>query len=611
MFCTKCGKQLYDGDAFCAYCGTKVREELLQESTGRQRKYEEVVFNPPFRAEAERRTREISGEIAQPHSNEPKRETIHFDWNLDGFPTQASKRKEDFELNWEEVIEKKRELKPVNVEKIVPDNQIAEENKTEDIADIKEPVGELQKEKTEDIKQEDSLSIEDLERELFGDEEFKDDGVTIEYSRKDLEKDKEQQFYTYNAKRDAFQELLDKERERVESIESQIKARWEEITDNDLKLNLEEKEPPAFEDVFMEPKTPLAPPLREDSIALPPETLSVMADEQEQKETSEPKAVLINKNDNEIKESKAEEEIREQQAQTTALPEEGSVKKDEEPPKDTPVEETEEEVTPPFPGEDGEEKAKKKLRYSDVFPTDIFERDDDGNSDGGAALSDSKKEIAEDDEEEYKGNRIIKALIIILAIIVAVELVIIGVKMVAPDSGFSRTIDNITAKISGIFTGEDNTEDEPAVNTGSNSLDEYIREFANGATNIGVIYHDTALKYDLSRSYAFADIAQTQEYQNESSEGNGGSSPATQGRFVISAVISYYDSWKENNQDDELIGINKLDIGEIRVSGNGYYVLNRVTYAAADGQTVEKYETVYLQVEAEDVVVNEVKEESI
>ena len=29
MFCTKCGKKLYDGDSFCAYCGAKVREELM------------------------------------------------------------------------------------------------------------------------------------------------------------------------------------------------------------------------------------------------------------------------------------------------------------------------------------------------------------------------------------------------------------------------------------------------------------------------------------------------------------------------------------------------------------------------------------------------------
>ncbi len=72
MFCTKCGKPLHDGDKFCAHCGAKVREEGRQEAPAGQSRYEEVVFNPPFRAEAERRTRQISDEVSK-YSDEPKR----------------------------------------------------------------------------------------------------------------------------------------------------------------------------------------------------------------------------------------------------------------------------------------------------------------------------------------------------------------------------------------------------------------------------------------------------------------------------------------------------------------------------------------------------------
>ena len=100
MFCTKCGRPLHDGDKFCAYCGTKVREEDRQEAAPSHSRYEEVVFNPPFRAEAERRTRQISDEVSR-YSDEPKKETVHFDWNLDGFPSRDSKRRDDFELNWD------------------------------------------------------------------------------------------------------------------------------------------------------------------------------------------------------------------------------------------------------------------------------------------------------------------------------------------------------------------------------------------------------------------------------------------------------------------------------------------------------------------------------
>ena len=106
MFCTNCGKKLYEGDRFCAYCGTKVREE---EPKARQ----EIVFNPPFRAEAERRTSEIFRGFAEsreepekPHRTEP----AHFDWNLDGFPSGETKKTEDVDFNWDSVMDRKREV---------------------------------------------------------------------------------------------------------------------------------------------------------------------------------------------------------------------------------------------------------------------------------------------------------------------------------------------------------------------------------------------------------------------------------------------------------------------------------------------------------------------
>ena len=79
MFCTKCGKRLYDGDSFCAHCGAKVRDELLFKkeikSAPRTTRYDEVVFNPPFKREAERRTQNIEAE-AERYSTEPSRERI-------------------------------------------------------------------------------------------------------------------------------------------------------------------------------------------------------------------------------------------------------------------------------------------------------------------------------------------------------------------------------------------------------------------------------------------------------------------------------------------------------------------------------------------------------
>ena len=52
MFCTKCGNELHPNDKFCAKCGAEVRG-------GGDQKYGNVVFNPPFRMEADKRTAQI------------------------------------------------------------------------------------------------------------------------------------------------------------------------------------------------------------------------------------------------------------------------------------------------------------------------------------------------------------------------------------------------------------------------------------------------------------------------------------------------------------------------------------------------------------------------
>ena len=117
MFCTKCGSKLHDGDVFCAQCGTRVRKEETGQNESR---YSDVVFNPPFKLEAQRRTEEISQGIKE-YSSEPKRESVDFNWNLDGFPgNRLSRADEDFKFNWDDVIEKRNRNREVDLEKIVP-----------------------------------------------------------------------------------------------------------------------------------------------------------------------------------------------------------------------------------------------------------------------------------------------------------------------------------------------------------------------------------------------------------------------------------------------------------------------------------------------------------
>ena len=67
----------------------------------------------------------------------------------------------------------------------------------------------------------------------------------------------------------------------------------------------------------------------------------------------------------------------------------------------------------------------------------------------------------------------------------------------------------------------------------------------------------------------------------------------TKGYRIVEAVINYYDSWKDINDDDSYIGVNRVYIGEIRTGRSGNYVLTKVSYAT-ENDTVDKNEIVYI-----------------
>ncbi len=249
MFCTKCGKELHDGDRFCAHCGAEVRE-------AKHSRYDDVVFNPPFRMEAQRRTEEIL-KSTEAQAAASKRETVAFDWNLDGFPSAQPRKTEDVDFNWSSVVERRGASRQIKVEKIEPEQELffagasLVEEPTKEVPRIRETffvqeepevpeaiteedifgvieetaekaadepptvipeIAELEAE-LEAAEDEPVMTIEDLERELFGmgEEEVP---TAPEYKPAD------ERFYTYNQKFDAFQELLNKEKQRLEEMES-------------------------------------------------------------------------------------------------------------------------------------------------------------------------------------------------------------------------------------------------------------------------------------------------------------------------------------------------------------------------------------------------------
>lgn len=787
MFCTECGKELHEGDRFCANCGTKVREMIAPA-------YQEVVFNPPFKVEAERRTAALSREVEE-NTEEPKvvkTEAPSFNWNLDGFPKAEPRKTEDVDFHWESVVEKRnqgRTAEPMSwseldakspassvvtapvVDKIEihgTDRIERKEKRTEAVGpaetavmaepaakaepviaaepavkaepvsaagfDTKaepaitaepavtaEPAGARETEPAAKIPEpEDAKDTRDaitqLEEELFG-REYRplssqdSDGIK---NTTQLEK-----FYTYNEKKEAFQELLDKEYERLRAMEedrkpdtASLEYTWASNLFPESRISERPQEAVQASALAQEPssemgETKSADPsngadsaatidfsaVREEarqqrlhkaeemasSPAIPTEEPPVEAAAPEVQEKADidtdiaaaaaaigaacgAAAMAVDED-----KDKDEAEVGESaEAEADAPADEQSkadAPADKEPETGKPAdEEPEDEPSSPSPAE--EEHAKKtKLRYSDIFPRESVVDANSGNAaDGGETSVSAKKQPEgegtasektngtvnpadpggqaapvsvrktgaetamlfdddDDEEEPPKMNIFLKIIIFILILLIVVEGLIIAVKFIAPDSTFSKKSSAVIEMIMDKLTGGGQENDADPANADGNGTDvdpqaSYISEILAGlapATTIGQVMEDPTLKYDLTKTYAFKGVSKSTEFVDSDFKTGEDGEKATYAEELIGALVSHYDQWKNTNEDTSLIGINKLEIGEIRTGQKGYFVLCRLTYAGEDGQEMVRIESSYVKLsdDSDSMVINETREETL
>lgn len=274
-------------------------------------------------------------------------------------------------------------------------------------------------------------------------------------------------------------------------------------------------------------------------------------------------------------------------------------------------------------GED-EHDEKAKLRYSDVFPREVV----DGHSDDSSAGSTdtvARKVIEafpeeDDDDEPKKMNIFVKLIIFLLVLLILAEGVVLLARFIAPDSAFSQQADAIVESIIDKVTGGDGNVSNPADGgsepvsgevEGESYLSAIIAEKIELPDSIGEVAEDTSLKYDLKKDYAFEEVAGTEDFENGDWTTDKDGETVTYAEGIVDTITSYYGQWQATNRDTNLIGINKLEIGEIRTGEEGYYVLCRLTFAGADGEEVVKYVTACVKISKNSMLLNEIKEEKI
>ena len=244
MICKTCGHLLGETDRFCPICGSPVVIEVPNQKE---------EFTPSFKTDTPA-PQPLNGSS----DKKPRRhfQFEEFNWDLNGYPTEETKKTEDIDFNWESVSGREERRSHPEVQ----DSMMFKGREKPDA----EPV--------------DDHPEQSLEEMIFGkkDRDGKiSDTIRLD-SYDDLSKTTQiDKFYTYNKKQEEFQVLLDKEYQR-------LKAQHGE----------EEDEVPRRPAFHFESSQPERTPLIDELLGTPsePKVVEVNIDEEPEAPAVEPAA---------------------------------------------------------------------------------------------------------------------------------------------------------------------------------------------------------------------------------------------------------------------------------------------------------------------------------
>lgn len=518
-------------------------------------------FIPAFRKEE---TADLP-KAAMPQAEERPKRKFHiedFNWDLDGYPT-AQKKTEAVDFNWSSVLEEKKQDRYVNVR--TPEEESNSET-------------------------EDSGSETALEEEIFSDMGAlsQENQVDNDEPTRILARENRTEFYTYNKKNEALQAMLDREYEKLqngEEVEEDISSdimkdgRSPEEVMADLLETKEQPEEAAAQEAGVEPDRP---PCKEEKVAL--ELVAVTW-------ASTPKGVIA---EMPAREKEEITNLVKLDGEETAAVEEVSVSDA----KAEDVKEPEKRDNCP-PRDDREEDPEEhKLTFDDVFGDD------------------------DDSDESHKKGKALKIIAVILCILVAAELVMIGIQYFAPDSAAAKKINQAYGAVMELFSDKKDKEpeSEPQSMTKNGKLAALIEEQKEKGTNIAAVEEDQDLIFQDGEDYGFGDFGNAYTFDDRPWYTDEGKT-VTYGQELVGTLIQYYSLWidKINGKNKQVLklidettpfyeeveqlkadkdlqyGINRLAIGEIRVGNVGFYVRTSVTIVDSKKTERQEEHIVYLE----------------
>lgn len=246
------------------------------------------------------------------------------------------------------------------------------------------------------------------------------------------------------------------------------------------------------------------------------------------------------------------------------------------------------------------EKERKRLEKEKAKEAKILAKRD-------ADFDNEVSEEADDYEEKGgKGRVVLKVILVVLIVILAVEVIGMGIRFIAPQSKAAEFIDNQLNKVIHLITGDDTEYSVIAAQVRTEAAEDKTdlinsQKDKNVDGNIKTIVYSAELGYDQERDSKVSDLVLSQPMTQVEWGRDEDNYPVYYDEQVIGEIISF-ESNKVNlmNKGDETVlsminsesslydetaalknkssgDFEKLEIGEIRQAGSTYYVWVRET----------------------------------
>ncbi len=227
------------------------------------------------------------------------------------------------------------------------------------------------------------------------------------------------------------------------------------------------------------------------------------------------------------------------------------------------------------------------------------EKEIDKTNDRDAVIGEVDDEYEE--EERKPRSKALHALSILFYTILVIVIVILGIKLIAPDSSLAVKIDRTYDSIIHGITGKSSTTNPVENPEEMKTVDDWIADSASANQNIGKVQSDPELKVDITNK-DFKGVDASKPFSDSTWYTDDDGKNIYYGPNIVKTVIAYYSDL--NSAEGGVNGekVQNLKIGEIRTGEFGFFVATSVN-GKKDSES--KY-TVYVEPEGTSMKVSDV-----